>query len=150
MRLILREDVQGLGKRGDVCDVADGYGRNYLVPRGLAMRSSEGAATQASAMRKSRDVRDARDREAATAVATTLVPTVIHITARASDEGRLFGSIGAQEVADAVLAQTTIELDRRSISVDEPIKETGTHTVAVKLHAEVEFPVTLEVAGSAE
>lgn len=146
MKVILRADVEGVGKRGDICDVADGYARNFLVPKGLAMASSPKAEAQAAAMRRARDARDARDRAAATDVATTLVPTVITVSAKAGGEGRLFGSVTTTDVAEAVAAQTGVELDRRQLHLDEPIKTTGTHLVMAKLHPEVEFPITVEVS----
>jgi large subunit ribosomal protein L9 len=145
MKVILRSDVDGVGKRGDIVDVADGYARNVLVPRGLAMKAHAGAASQAVSMRRARDVKDAADRSAAEEIATKLVPTRISVTARAGSEGRLFGSITAADVVDAVAAQTGIELDRRTLRLDEPIKSLGEHSVPVRLHADVEFPVTLDV-----
>lgn len=148
MQVVLRTDVADLGKKGDVIDVADGYARNYLVPRGLAMKASKGAAQQATVMRRSRDVKDARERGAAEEVATKLVPKVITLTSRAGSEGKLFGSVTTSDVADAVLAQTGIELDRRKLHLDEPIREVGTHRVTVRLHSDVEFPVTVEVSAS--
>ena len=146
MKIILRADVNGVGKRGDVCDVADGYARNLLLPKGLAMKASAGAAGQATAMRRARDVRDASDRTAAQEIATKLVPTRIAISARAGAEGKLFGSVTTTEIADAVLAQTGIELDRRDLHLDEPIRTVGEHTATARLHAEVEFPITIDVA----
>ena len=148
MQVVLRTDVADLGKKGDVIDVADGYARNYLVPRGLAMKASKGAAQQATVMRRSRDVKDARERGAAEEVATKLVPQVIKLTSRAGGEGKLFGSVTTTDVAEAVLAQTGIELDRRKLHIDEPIREVGTHRVTVRLHSDVEFPVTVEVSAS--
>ena len=148
MQVVLRTDVADLGKKGDVIDVADGYARNYLVPRGLAMKASKGAAQQATVMRRSRDVKDARERGAAEEVATKLVPQVIKLTSRAGGEGKLFGSVTTIDVAEAVLAQTGIELDRRKLHLDEPIREVGTHRVTVRLHSDVEFPVTVEVSPS--
>jgi len=145
MKIILRTDVTDLGKRGDILDVSDGYARNYLVPKGLAMKASTGAAEQAASMRRARDLRDAQDRAAAEALATTLVPKVITVAARAGTEGRLFGSVTAADIAAAVEAQTSVQIDRRKIALGEPIKTLGTHTVPVKLHADVEFPVTLDV-----
>src|SRR4051812_37305763 len=112
------------------------------------MKATDGVQNQASAMRRSRDVKDARDREAAETVARTLVPAVIRIPARAGTEGRLFGSVTAADVGDAVAAQTRGELDRRRLYLDEPIKTLGTHEVPVKLHADVEFRVTVEVIPS--
>lgn len=148
MQVVLRTDIADLGKKGDVIDVADGYGRNYLVPRGLAMKANKGATQQATVMRRSRDVKDARERGAAEEVATRLVPQVITLTSRAGGEGKLFGSVTTTDVADAVLAQTGIALDRRKLHLDEPIREVGTHRVTVRLHADVEFPVTVEVSPS--
>ena len=150
MKVILRSDVDGVGKRGDVLDVADGYGRNFLLPRGLAMKATGGAADQAASMRRARDVRDASDRAAAQEIATKLVPTRITLTARAGAEGKLFGSVTTTDIVEAVQAQTGIELDRRKLHIDEAIREVGTHRVTAKLHADVEFPITVEVvAGGA-
>jgi len=145
MRVILRTDVSELGKRGDILDVADGYARNYLVPKGLAMKATDGAADQAASMRRARDLRDAQDRAAAETLATTLVPQVVTVTARAGSEGRLFGSVTAADVSAAIEAQTRVQIDRRKLVMPEPIKTLGTHTVPVKLHADVEFPVTIDV-----
>jgi large subunit ribosomal protein L9 len=146
VKVILRSDVDSLGKKGDIIDVADGYARNYLVPNGLALKASPGAVQQAASMRRSRDVRDTADREAAQAVATKLVPQTITISARAGGEGKLFGSVTAADVVEAVQAQTGIELDRRKVHLADPIREVGQHTVTVKLHADVEFPVTVDVS----
>ncbi len=145
MQVILRTDVADLGKRGDILDVSDGYARNYLVPRGLAMKASPGAAAQAASMRRARDLRDAQDRAAAEALATTLVPQVITLEARAGSEGKLFGSVTASDIAAAIEAQTRVQIDRRKLVLPEPIKTLGMHTVPVKLHADVEFPVTIDV-----
>lgn len=145
MRIVLRTDVDGVGKKGDVLDVADGFARNYLVPKGRAIVATPGVQAQANAMRRSRDVKDARDREGAEAVARKLVPLVIKIPARAGREGRLFGSVTASDVADAVTAQSGIELDRRRLQIDEPIKALGSHEIPVKLHTDVEFRLNVEV-----
>lgn len=145
MKVILRADVDGVGKRGDIVEVADGHARNYLVPRGLAMKAADGAVAQASSMRRARDTRDARERTAAEDVATKLVPKVITLAVRAGVEGRLFGSVTTADVAEAVEAQTGIVLDRRKLHLDEPIKALGTHTVPARLHHDVQFPVTVEV-----
>jgi large subunit ribosomal protein L9 len=145
MKVVLREDLERVGKRGDVLEVADGYARNFLVPHGLAIPATEGIASQATAMRRARDLKDAKDREGAEAVARKLVPMVITVTARAGSEGRLFGSVTHSDVVAAVSSQAGIELDRRSIVSEELIKTTGTHQVAVRLHPEVQFQITLEV-----
>lgn len=146
MKVILRADLSQLGKRGDIVDVSDGYARNYLLPKGLGMVATPGALDQAGAMRRARDLRDAADRDAATTVASALVPKVIMITAKAGAGGRLFGSVTAADVVAAVTAQTGIELDRRTLHLPEHhIKTLGEHSVTAKLHAEVEFPIRLEV-----
>ena len=108
----------------------------------------DGAVDQAAAMRRSRDLRDAQDRSAAEEIARTLVPRVITIKAKAGAGGRLFGSVTSADVVDAVESQTGIELDRRKVHLDEPIKVTGSHAVQVKLHADVQFPVNLEIVAS--
>ncbi len=147
MKLLLRSDVNGVGKRGDIVEVADGYARNYLVPKGFAIKASPGVEAQAEQMRRSRMLKDASDRAGAEEIAKTLVPTVITITARAGAEGKLFGSVTTSDVAEAVQAQTGIELDRKYLEIDEPIKATGTHSVSAKLHSDVQFQITLEVTG---
>jgi large subunit ribosomal protein L9 len=148
MRVVLRADVDGVGKKGDILEVADGFARNFLIPKGRAIKATEGVVAQAAAMRRSRDLKDAKDREGAETVARTLVPLVIKINARAGTEGRLFGSITAQDVVDAVSAQAGVVLDRRKLHLDEPIKTVGTHQIPVRLHPEVQFPVTIEVVPS--
>ena len=148
MKVVLRSDVDQVGKKGDIVDVAAGYGRNYLIPKGLAFVATSGVETQATAMRRSRDVRDANDRTAAQEVATGLVPKVVTIAVRAGAEGKLFGSVTTMEIAAAVAEQTGVELDRRQLHLDEPIKTLGTHLVPAKLHADVEFPITVEIVES--
>ena len=145
MEVILREDVEKLGHRGDLVKVADGYARNFLLPKGHAIKATKGAEEQAQAMRRSRDIKDAAARGAAEEVATRLVPTTIKLSAKSGPEGRLFGSIGAAEIASAIVEQTGIDVDRKQLQLSEPIKELGTHTVPAKLHTDVEFPVTIEI-----
>lgn len=145
MKLILRSDLQGLGKRGDIVDVADGYARNFLLPKGKAIVATPGAVDQAARMRRARDLRDASDRDAATTVATTLVPKVIEIAAKSGTEGRLFGSVTSADIVAAIEAQTSIVIDRKLIEIEEQIKTTGQHTVRATLHHDVSFPITIEV-----
>ena len=144
MKVILRSDLAGLGKRGDIVDVADGHARNYLLPKGLALVATSGAVDQAAKMRRSRDLRDASDREAATTIASALVPKIITVSAKAGVEGKLFGSVTTHDIVDAVREQTGIQLDRKQIEAD-PIKSVGQHTVTASLHADVSFPITVEV-----
>ncbi len=148
MELILRADVDGVGKKGDLVTVADGYARNFLLPKGRAFKASTGAHAQAEAMRRSRDIKDAAARTAAEDVAKTLVPTTITVTAKTGAGDRLFGSVTTSEIAEAIEAQTGIEIDRHKLHLDEPIKTLGTHMVPAKLHSDVEFPVTVEVVSA--
>jgi large subunit ribosomal protein L9 len=145
MRVLLRSDISGVGKKGDIVDVAKGFARNYLFPTGSALVATGGVEAQAAAMRKSRALRDAQDKESAQAVAGVLGSTTVKITARAGPEGRLFGSVTTQDVAEAVEAQTGAVVDRRKIQLAEPIKSVGTHVVPVTLHAEVDVELTVEV-----
>jgi large subunit ribosomal protein L9 len=131
-------------------DVSDGYARNFLLPKGHAIVATPGVQTQADAMRRARDLKDAKDREAAQTVARTLVPMVIRIPARAGsgDQAKLFGSITTADIAEAVAEQAKVTLDRRRLHLDEPIKTLGTHEVPVKLHSDVEFRITVDVVRS--
>ena len=147
MKVILRSDLDGLGKRGDIIDVADGHARNFLFPKGHAIAASDGAVEQAGRMRKARDQRDSSAREAATQIASTLVPKVITVTSKAGPEGKLFGSVTAADVVAAVREQTGIELERRQLEVDV-IKTTGQHTVTASLHSDVSFPITIDVVAA--
>lgn len=148
VKVILRSDVAGLGKRGDIVEVSKGYARNYLAPRDLAFPATDGAQAQAQAMRRARDLKDAKDREGAEEIAKVLVARTIEIPARSGEGGRLFGSVTTTEVADAVALQTGIEIDRRDLHMDEHIKELGTHHVTARLHSDVQFPITIEVVAS--
>jgi len=145
IQVILRSDVDGLGKRGDIVEVADGHARNFLLPKGKAIKASNGAVAQAARMRRSRDLRDASDRDAATTIASTLVPKVISIPAKAGTEGKLFGSVTSSDIVAAVEEQTGIKLDRKVVHIDEQIKTIGQHTVTASLHTDVSFPITVEV-----
>ena len=147
MKIVLRADVEHLGQKGDLVDVADGYARNFLVPRGLALRATSGIQKQADAMRRNRDARDRRDREAAQAIADQLAPT-IQIQARAGEGGRLFGSVTSSDIAAAVQAQIGIEVDRRNIALDEPLKELGVSDLVVRLHPEVTATLRVEIVAS--
>jgi large subunit ribosomal protein L9 len=147
MKVILRSDLDGLGKRGDIVEVADGHARNFLFPKGHAIVASDGAIEQAGQMRQARDQRDSSAREAATLIASTLVPKVIKVSAKAGPEGKLFGSITSADVVAAVQEQTDIELDRRQIDIDV-IKTVGQHTVTASLHNDVSFPITIDVVAA--
>jgi len=145
MRVLLRDDVDGLGRRGDIVEVAGGFARNFLLPTGRAMKATDAMSAQATAMRRSRDLRDAKDKEAAEALSAMLAGKTLTISARSGAEGRLFGSVTTQDVADAVETQTGALIDRRKIRLEEPIKSVGTHIVPVHLHGDVEAELTVEV-----
>ncbi|MGH9015700.1 MAG: 50S ribosomal protein L9 [Acidimicrobiia bacterium] len=145
MRVVLRADVDALGQKGDLLDVSDGYARNYLVPRGLAIRATKGVVKQAEAMRRNRDARDRREREAAQALADQLAGRRIEVRVRAGEGGRLFGSVTAADVAGAVQAQAGVELDRRHLAMPEPLKALGPAEVPVRLHSDVEVVLAVEV-----
>ena len=145
MKIVLRDDVENLGRKGDVVDVADGYARNYLVPRGLAMKATKGVVAQAEAMRRNRAARDAREREGAQRAAATLAGARLEITARAGEGGKLFGSVTSADIAEALLARHGLTVDRRRIALAEPLTELGDVEVPVQLHPEVTATVTVAV-----
>lgn len=144
MKIVLRSNVDGLGKRGDILEVADGYSRNYLIPQGLAMRATKGAEAEAEAMRRVEEQRDAKSRDEANALAQRIGSIPMVIAARASDEGRLFGSVSATEIVDAA-AHAGVEIDRRFVQLDEPIKELGDHSVTLELHPDVKMAISVSV-----
>ena len=145
MKVILRSNVEGVGKTGDVVEVANGYAQNFLMPKGLAMRATEGAVSQAADMKRSRDLQDLKQREVAEEAAQRLEAVAISIQARVGQDDQLYGSVTTSDIAEAVQAQTGIELDRRNMSLEEPIRQVGTHQVEMRLHPEVRAQLTVEV-----
>ncbi len=148
MKLILTQDVTGLGAPGDVVEVAPGYGRNYLVPQGLAILATRGAEKQIATIRRARDVREVRDLGHAQEIKGQLSGLTVTLPARSGDGGRLFGSITTADVVEAVAKAGGPKLDRRLISLAAPIKALGSHTVTVKVHPEVEATVALNVVAA--
>jgi large subunit ribosomal protein L9 len=148
VKVLLRDDVPGVGRRGDIVKVAGGFARNFLLPEGRAIVASDGVEGQASQMRRGRDLREAQDRGAAEAQATILAGATIPVSARAGSGGRLFGSIGPADVVDAIKAAKGVEIDRRHVILPEHIKETGSFEVTVELFRDVVTIVTLEVSAS--
>ncbi len=144
IEVILREDVQSLGKTGEMVRVKDGYARNYLLPRGLAFEATEGNKKRIEAESRARGVRDQAERVEAERFAAALGKVPIALTGKAGEEGKLFGSITAQDIADALAAHGH-SVDRRRIELDHPIKTLGHHTVAVRLHPEVHAEVHVSV-----
>lgn len=147
MKIVLHDRIDGLGNRGDVLVVADGYARNYLIPSGKAHMAAAGAEAQAAQMKRTWEVQNVKDRSGAEEMAKALVANTLSIKARASAEGKLFGSVSSADVAQAISEQAGIEIDRKMIDLDEGIKEVGSHMVTVKPHPDVQFPVTIEVVG---
>lgn len=145
MKLILTDDVNELGKRGDVVDVADGYARNFLLPRKKAMKANEGALEAAESTREARIEAERRAKEAAEAIATQLVGSRVVLAAQAGDEGQLYGSVGVADIVEGIQRFTGIELERSQLEIAEPIKAIGLHEIQVKAHPEVEFPLTLDI-----
>lgn len=145
MKLILTADVKDLGKRGDVVDVADGYARNYLMPKSFAIKANEGALQQAESIREARIEAERKAKEEAEAIATQLVGSRVVIAAQAGDEGQLYGSVTMADVVEGIKRFTGIELERHHVSVAAPIKAIGLHEIQIKVHPDVEFPLTLDV-----
>ncbi|MGI8613796.1 MAG: 50S ribosomal protein L9 [Nocardioidaceae bacterium] len=145
MKLILTHEVANLGAPGDVVEVKDGYGRNYLQPRGLAIRWTRGAEKQISSIRRARDVRDVRDLGSAQAIRQSLEAAPVPLAARAGAGGRLFGAVTVADIAAAVKAAGGPDVDKRRIEVGSPIKTIGSHVVTVRVHPEVAASVSLDV-----
>ena len=145
MKIVLRSDVDGVGTAGSVVDVADGFARNHLIPRGLALRATEGTVTQAAAMARARAARDLRERETAEAVARQLAAEGVTIAARAGSGTHLYGSVTTSEIAVAVTARIGVDVDRRKLSLPAPIRTIGSHEVTARLHPEVSFSFNVEV-----
>lgn len=145
MKLILTADVDPLGKRGDVVDVADGYARNYLLPRQKAIKANEGALREAEAVREARLEAERRAKEEAENIATQLVGSRIVLAAQAGDEGQLYGSVGTADIVEGIKRFTGVELKREQVELEAPIKAIGLHEIHVKAHEEVEFPLTVDI-----
>ncbi|MDQ4085664.1 MAG: 50S ribosomal protein L9 [Actinomycetota bacterium] len=145
MKLILQQEVSGLGSAGDVVEVKDGYGRNYLIPRGAAIRWTKGAERQIESIRKARQTREIRDLDTAEDVRRRLESLDVSLQVRAGESGRLFGAVTPADIAGAVKESGGPEVDKRRIEVGNPIKTLGVHDVAIRLHDEVAARVTLNV-----
>ena len=150
MKVILAADVEKLGRKGDVVTVADGFGRNYLVPKGLALTASKGSLKQAEQMRRARAEVEKKAKDAAALKVATLGASPVYISARAGEEGKLFGSVTNADVARAIVEQLGEEIDRRHIRLEDPIRSLGTHQIEVHLHEDVNALVTVEVIAHEE
>jgi large subunit ribosomal protein L9 len=148
MKLILTQEVSGLGAPGDVVEVAAGYGRNYLVPRGLGMQWTRGAEKQIELIRRARSAREIRSLGDAKEAATRLNSMTVRLQTKAGRGGRLFGSVSTADIVAAVKEAGGPPLDKRKIEIGNPIKTVGTHQVAIRLHPEVSSTLTIDVTAS--
>ncbi|AFR06347.1 MULTISPECIES: 50S ribosomal protein L9 [Nocardiopsis] len=147
MKLILTHEVNGLGAPGDVVEVKNGYGRNYLLPRGFAIRWTRGGQKQIDLIQRARKARDIRTLDEAQQVAGQVGALTVRLKQRAGEGGRLFGSVTPADVAEAVKVAGGPELDKRRIEIKNPIKSVGAHKVQVRLHPEVVATIKLDIAG---
>lgn len=145
MKLILTQDVTGLGIAGDVVTVKDGYGRNFLVPRGFATAWTRGGEKQVTQIKRARKVREIRDLDHANEVKVALEGLTVTVPVKAGDSGRLFGSVTAADIADAVKASGGPIIEKRKVELTKPIKTTGKHAAKVAVHGDVVATVTLQV-----
>ena len=145
MKVILQKDVKNIGKKGDVVDVAEGYARNLLFPRGLAVEASTGNLRQVAQQKQVESAKAARELKEAQTVGNKIKEKKLQIKARVGEGGKLFGSVTTQEIADQLRKQFSVEIDKRKIEIKEPIKSLGTHPVVVKVHPKVHVTVTVDV-----
>lgn len=145
MEVILRKDVKGRGRTGDIVNVANGYARNFLIPQGFATLASKGALDQAKSMQRARAIKLEKEKAGALELADKLNSTAITISVNAGDEGKLFGSVTVADVAKAITKTSGIEIDRRDISLSSQIKALGNFSAEIELHPEVSANVTIEV-----
>lgn len=150
MKLILKKDVENLGDAGEVVDVADGYANNYLVPRGLAMKATQGAVKDAEAIARKRRRRAAVTLADAEGRKTELERLAVVVTAKAGEDGQLYGSVGATTLREQARQQLGVDIQRKELQLDRPIKAVGLHEVPVRLHREVEATLRVEVAPTSE
>ena len=148
MKVILKQDVDRLGDAGDIVTVADGYANNFLVPRNLAMKATQGAVADAEAIRTARVKREAKTLGELQEVKTRLEGTTVRIEAKAGEDGTLYGSVGTGAVADAIRAASGVQVDKRKIALDKPIKHTGDMDLEIKLHRDLTATVTLQVVAA--
>jgi large subunit ribosomal protein L9 len=145
MKIILQREVEKLGVPGDVVDVADGYARNFLIPRKLAIPATKGGVKHAEALKQAHDARVQKSLQEAKAVADKLGATKVRISGRAGEDGRLFGSVTPAKVAEEIEKAAGISIDRRHLDLAEPIRSVGTHEVVIHLHPEIAATITIDV-----
>jgi len=145
VKVILQADVKNIGSKGEIVDVKEGYGRNYLIPRGLAVEATPGYLRQAAHQKKVEEARAEREVREARALEARLKDQVVAVTARVGEGGKLFGSVTTQEIADGLRKLFAVEIDKRKIDLKEPIKSLGTYSVLVKIHPQVHVPLKVKV-----
>jgi large subunit ribosomal protein L9 len=145
MKVILQKTVDRLGDPGDVADVADGYARNYLIPRGLAVKAEKGTVRHAESLKRAHETRTRAQKGEFETLAARIIQVPVVVTARAGEEGKLFGSVTGADIAEALSAQAGVQVDRRDVHLDEPIRSVGTHEVKVHLHPDVDPVITVDV-----
>jgi large subunit ribosomal protein L9 len=148
MKVILQKSVDKLGHPGDIVEVADGYARNFLMPRGLAVKATRGGVKHVDSLKRAHTVRVDKAKAEAEQVASRLAATPIKVRAHAGEEGKLFGSVTANDVADEIHRQAGLRVDRHDVHLEEPIRSVGTHEVRVHLYPEVDPIITVEVEAS--
>jgi large subunit ribosomal protein L9 len=145
MKVILQREVERLGSPGDIVQVADGFARNYLIPRGMAAPATKGAVRHAERLKAGHEERNRREKAEAEALAGRLAKAPVRLAAQAGEDGRLFGSITSHQIADATVDQLGEKVDHRRVRLEEPIRSLGAHEVKVHLHPEVDASLTVEV-----
>lgn len=145
MQVLLRQDVKGVGRRGDIVTVSAGHARNLLFPKGLAVEATDGAVAQATTLKRSRDVREAADRESARAIAAVFAATPLVVNAKAGATGKLFGSVTANDIVAAVEHQFHVVIERKHVDIPTPIRDVGSHLVTVALYGDVRGTLTVDV-----
>ncbi len=148
MKVLLRSDIKGVGRRGDIVNVSSGHARNFLLPNDLAIVANEGTIAQADVMRKSRELQVAADRESARLVVASLATTVITIAAKSGNEGRLFGSINAAEIVKAIFDQTGVTIDRKAVQIEAPLRQLGEHTVSAVVFDDVVATLNVNIVSN--
>jgi large subunit ribosomal protein L9 len=145
VRVVFLNDVDGIARAGEIKNVADGYARNFLLPKSKAIKANDGALAQAEAIREARIESERRAKETTENTATQLVGSRVVLAAQAGDEGQLYGSVGVGDIVEGIQRFTGIELERNQIEIGRPIKAIGLHEITIKAHSEVEFPLTVDI-----
>lgn len=145
MKVILKEDVKALGKKGKVCEVSDGYARNFLLPRGLAIEATQGNVQDLAHKQKQEELRKQKEKQAALDLAAKIEAMSVILKVKVGDKGRLFGSVTNKEIAEVLEKEYKLKLDKRKIELKEPIKATGEHIITVKIHPEVNGNLKIRV-----